>query len=38
MNGSTYAILGYVIGLALLWGYVATLWLANRHDRKDGVS
>ena len=30
MSGQGYVILGYVIGLGLLWGYAAALWLALR--------
>ena len=42
MNGSTYAIAAYVLGIGLLWGYVATVWFsirgANVNGKKDGVS
>jgi hypothetical protein len=30
VTGQAYVILGYVIGLGLLWGYALTLWLAAR--------
>jgi len=30
MNGQSFVILGYVIGLGLLWGYAATLWWESR--------
>jgi hypothetical protein len=36
VNGHGYAILGYVVGLGLLWGYALTLWLAaRRRDERD---
>ena len=36
MNGMHYAILGYVVSLALMWGYAASLWLAHRAvDRRE---
>lgn len=36
MSGSGWTILAYAIGLSLMWGYAATLWLASRslHRRK----
>jgi hypothetical protein len=30
MNGPSYVILAYVIGLGLLWGYAAVLWVQSR--------
>jgi hypothetical protein len=32
MTGTTWAIAAYGIGLVLLWGYVAALWIAGRKD------
>ena len=37
MNSMQYAILGYVVSLALMWGYAVSLWLAHRAaDRREG--
>ena len=37
MLSNQYLVLAYAIGLGLLWGYVATLWLAGRAlDRRGG--
>jgi hypothetical protein len=33
MNGTTYSILAYVVGLALLWGYAVSLWMRLRRMR-----
>jgi hypothetical protein len=33
MNGPTYVILAYVIGLGLLLGYAVALWAQNRGDQ-----
>ncbi len=30
MTANGYVILAYAIGLGLLWGYAAQLWLASR--------
>lgn len=30
MNGTKFAILAYVIGLGLIWGYALSLWLGHR--------
>ena len=30
MNGQQFVIFGYAVGLALLWGYAATLWWEAR--------
>ena len=30
MSGNAYVILAYAIGLALLWGYAAILWLSPK--------
>jgi hypothetical protein len=42
MSGSEYAIVAYVIGLGLMWGYAATMWLSsrrlNRAVPRDGVA
>ena len=38
MNGTTYVIVAYTIGLGLLLGYAATLWIAARKtcQREEG--
>ena len=41
MNGLAYVIAAYVLGIGLLWGYVATVAFATRSsnvNRKDGVA
>jgi hypothetical protein len=37
MNGNNYVILAYAIGLGLLWGYAAVLWLQSRRAAKIGA-
>jgi hypothetical protein len=34
MNGTTYAVLAYAIGLALLWGYAISMWIEARRTAK----
>jgi hypothetical protein len=34
VNGTTYVIVAYVIGLGLLLGYALTLWIAARKTCK----
>ena len=34
MNGTNFAILAYVVGLGLIWGYAISLWLASRNLAK----
>lgn len=29
MSGTQYVILGYAVGLGLLWGYALMLWVAS---------
>jgi hypothetical protein len=37
MLSNQYLTLAYVIGLGLLWGYVASLWISRRAlDRRGG--
>lgn len=33
MNGTNYAILAYIIGIGLLWGYGLSLWLRLRRAK-----
>lgn len=30
MNATDYAILAYVLGLGLMWGYAASIWIGHR--------
>jgi hypothetical protein len=30
MTSTQHAIVGYILGLALLWGYALSLWLRHR--------
>ena len=34
MNGTTYTVLAYVIGLGLLWGHAISMWLEARRGEK----
>ena len=36
VNANNYVILAYVLGLGLLWGYAARLWLVMRSTRRSG--
>jgi hypothetical protein len=38
MLSNQYLTLAYVIGLGLLWGYVASLWIAGRSLSRRGGS
>ncbi len=33
MTGESYLMLGYIVGLGLIWGYVVLLWMAGRSVR-----
>jgi hypothetical protein len=33
MNGHQFVALAYALGLGLIWGYAATLWLKSRSAR-----
>ena len=36
MSGIGYVILAYTVGLGVLWGYAATLWLRSGARRNAG--
>lgn len=38
MTGTGYAIVAYIVGSALLWGYAVSILLASRAARRAGHS
>ena len=36
MNGNNFVIVAYAIGLGLLWGYAALLWLEDAGQKAKG--
>jgi hypothetical protein len=36
MNGQDFAVVAYVVSLALLWGFALHVWLAGRSIRRRG--
>jgi len=36
MNSQQYVILAYTLGLGLIWGYAATLWISRYRQSRRG--
>jgi hypothetical protein len=36
MNATGYAILAYVLGLGLMWGYACSIWMGHRAAARRG--